>query len=275
MGKVIVGAAVSLDGFIADENDGVGPLFDWYGNGDVAITMGDPDRVFHVSAASAEYINSALGNVRAAVIGRRLFDITNGWNGVPAAGDHVFVVTHEPPTDWAFPDAPFTFITDGVASAIEQARYFAGDGEVSVTAGDIGGQALEAGLVDEVHLGVVPVLFGSGKRFFGSFAGAQQMLENPQANQRIPAGIDSGRTNALLRNGPNWSRSVEPFAPSGVLAAMPRATASQVNARASIVTTPIAAIHSTGPVVGRKPMSSAIPKTRVMLVIVRIMLPAT
>lgn len=118
--------------------DGVGPLFDWYGNGDVAITMGDPDRVFHVSAASAEYIRSALGDVRAAAIGRHLFDITNGWNGVPAAGDHVFVVTHEPPTDWEFTDAPFTFVTDGVASAIEQARAVAGDGKVAVTAGDVG-----------------------------------------------------------------------------------------------------------------------------------------
>jgi dihydrofolate reductase len=90
------------------------------------------------------------------------------------------VVTHEPPTDWPFPDAPFTFVTDGVASAIEQAQALAGDGDVSVTAGDIGGQAIEAGLVDELHLGVVPVLFGSGKRYFGSFTGAQQLLENPQ-----------------------------------------------------------------------------------------------
>lgn len=180
MGKVILGATVSLDGFIADEHDGVGPLFDWYGNGDVAVTLGDPDRVFHVSAASAEHICSALGNVRATVIGRHLFDITNGWNGVPAAGEHVVVVTHEPPTDWPFPDAPFTFVADGVASAITRARALAGDGDVSVTAGDIGGQALEAGLVDEVHLDVVPVLFLTGKRFFGALAGAQQMLENPQ-----------------------------------------------------------------------------------------------
>jgi dihydrofolate reductase len=183
MGKVIVAATVSLDGFIADENDGVGPLFDWYGNGDVAVTLSDPNRVFHVSPASAEHIRSALGNVRAAVIGRHLFDITNGWNGVPAAGDHVFVVTHQPPADWAFPDAPFTFVTGGVARAIEEARAFAGDGDVSVTAGDIGGQALDAGLVDEVHLSVVPVLFGSGKRYFGSFTGPHKMLENPQIVQ--------------------------------------------------------------------------------------------
>lgn len=90
------------------------------------------------------------------------------------------MVTHRPPTDWPFPDAPFTFVTDGVAAAVEQARVMAGDGDVSVTAGDVGGQAIEAGLVDEVHLSVVPVLFGHGKRFFGSVAGAQQLLENPR-----------------------------------------------------------------------------------------------
>ena len=133
-----------------------------------------------MSPASAGYIRSVVGNVRAVVIGRHLFDITNGWSGVPAAGEHVFVVTHEPPADWPFPDAPFSFVTDGVESAIEQARARAGDGDVSVTAGDIGGQALAAGLVDELHLGVVPVVFGSGKRFFGAETGAQQLLENPR-----------------------------------------------------------------------------------------------
>lgn len=173
MGKVLMGAVVSLDGYIATDDDSVGPLFDWYGNDDVEITLGDPDRVFRVSAASAAYIRAEWGGVRATVIGRRLFDITNGWNGVPAHGEHVFVVTHTPPTDWPFPDAPFTFVTDGVASAVAQAQAFAGDGDVSVTAGDIGGQALAAGVVHEVHSDVVPVVFGSGKRFFGSVAGGR------------------------------------------------------------------------------------------------------
>ncbi len=145
--------------------------------------MGDPDRVFQVSAISAEYVDSVMGTVRTVVIGRHLFDITNGWHGVPAAGEHVFVVTHEPPTDWPFPDAPFTFVTDGVANAIEQARAAAGDGDVSVTAGDVGGQAVEAGLVDEVHVNLVPVLFGHGKPFFGSFTGAPRMLEDPRVIQ--------------------------------------------------------------------------------------------
>jgi dihydrofolate reductase len=180
MGKVVMGATVSLDGFIADENDGVGPMFDWYGNGEVATTMSDPDRVFHVSAASAGFIRSTTDGIRAVVIGRRLFDITNGWNGVPAVGDHVFVVTHEPPSDWDFPDAPFTFVTDGVTAAVEQARAFAGDGDVSVTAGEIGGQALTAGLVDEVQLSLAPVLMVSGRPFFALLGGGQQLLEDPQ-----------------------------------------------------------------------------------------------
>lgn len=91
------------------------------------------------------------------MIGRRLFDLTDGWHGRPAVGDHVFVVTHEAPTDWPHPDAPFTFVTDGLGSAIEQARTFAGDREVWLTAGDLTGQALAAGLVDEVEMALVPV----------------------------------------------------------------------------------------------------------------------
>jgi dihydrofolate reductase len=78
--------------------------------------------------------------VRACLIGRRLFDLTNGWHGVPAVGDHVFVVTHEPPADWPFPDAPFTFV-DGIEEAVAQAKTFAGDGDVSITGGNLTGQA--------------------------------------------------------------------------------------------------------------------------------------
>ena len=147
MGKVILTATMSLDGFIADRSDAVGPLFDWYGKGEVEVTGADPERVFRTSAASAEHIRG-WSRIGAAVIGRHLFDLTNGWNGRPVAGEAVFVVTHQAPTDWPFPAAPFTFVTDGVSSAVAQAKAFAGDRDVTVTAGDIGGQAFEAGLVD-------------------------------------------------------------------------------------------------------------------------------
>jgi hypothetical protein len=63
MGKVVTQASMSLYGFSAGPNDQVGPLFDWYGNGDVEVTGTDPDLVFHVSAASAEYLGKAWANV--------------------------------------------------------------------------------------------------------------------------------------------------------------------------------------------------------------------
>ena len=179
MGKVVVVAAVSVDGFIADPSDGVGPLFDWYDNGPVAIAPGDPERTFHVTPQTAEVLDG-WRNVGACVIGRRLFDLTDGWGDRPAAGDHVFVVTHSAPTDWSFAsEAPFTFVTDGVHSAVEQACALAGDRDVSISAGDIGRQALDAGLVDEVMLNVAPAVFGTGVRFFGEIAKPPLLLENP------------------------------------------------------------------------------------------------
>ena len=179
MGRVVMGATMSLDGFIADPSGGVGPLFDWYGNGDVEFTGADPDRVFRTTQASADYTRAEWARIRAAVIGRRLFDLTNGWDGRPPVGEAVFVVTHRPPAGWDFPDAPFTFVTDGVRSAVAQATAFAGDGGVSVSAGNVGGQALAAGLVDEVSVDLVPVVLGAGVRFFGDYAGATLLLDNP------------------------------------------------------------------------------------------------
>jgi dihydrofolate reductase len=181
MGKVIASAAVSVDGFIADTDDAVGPLFDWYSNGDVAITGADPDMIFHVTEATAGYLRPNWASVGAVVIGRRLFDLTNGWHGRPAVGDQVFVVTHKAPADWPFPDAPFTFVTDGLASAIAQAKAFAGDRNVALTAGNLTGQALAAGLVDELSVNVAPVVFGSGVRFFGDYAGSPVLLDDPEA----------------------------------------------------------------------------------------------
>jgi dihydrofolate reductase len=92
-------------------------------------------------------------------------------------------VTHQPPTNWNFPDAPFTFVTDGLGSAVAQATAFAGDKDISVSPGPIGGQAIEAGLVDEVRVDLVPVVFGAGVRYSGDYAGPPLPLENPQVVQ--------------------------------------------------------------------------------------------
>jgi dihydrofolate reductase len=180
MSKVIASAAMSLDGFIADSDDQVGPLFDFYGNGEVEFTGSDPGQVFHTSPATADYLRAEWANVGAVVIGRRLFDLTDGWHGHPAVGDACFVVTHEVPVGWPHPDAPFTFVTDGLASAIAKAKKFAGARNVALAAGTLTGQAIAAGLVDELAVALAPVLLGTGIRFFGDYTGPQVLLDNPR-----------------------------------------------------------------------------------------------
>jgi dihydrofolate reductase len=182
MGKTVMGAAVSLDGFIADDNDDVGPLFDWYGNGDVTWAFPGADEECRTTRATAEFMQSQYRDLAVVVIGRRVFDMTNGWNGKPAAGEHVFVVTHHPPTDWEHADtAPFTFV-DGVEKAIAAAKEFAGDRLVDVAAGQIGSQALKLGLIDQVVVNQVPVVFGSGRPFFATGGLAEPLrLEDPIA----------------------------------------------------------------------------------------------
>jgi dihydrofolate reductase len=181
MGKTIMGAAAaSLDGFIADENDDVGPLFDWLATGEVSWSLSGSDRAARSTQASADFMTTHYRNTAANVIGRRLFDLTNGWDGQPAAYEHVFVVTHQPPTDWEHADtAPFTFV-DGVDKAIAAAKAFAGDRDVDVAAGQIGSQALKLGLIDQVVVNLVPVVFGSGRPFFATDVLPEPLrLENP------------------------------------------------------------------------------------------------
>jgi dihydrofolate reductase len=180
MSKAVMGATVSLDGFIADDTDGVGPLFDWLGNGDVTWAFEGTDREFRTTQASADFMRSHYRNVAVVVMGRRVFDLTNGWDGKPAAGEHVFVVTHQPPTDWEHADtAPFTFVDD-VEKAIAAAKEFAGDRDVDVAAGQIGSQALKLGLIDQVVVNQVPVIFGSGRPFFATGGLAEPLpLQDP------------------------------------------------------------------------------------------------
>lgn len=97
-------------------------------------------------------------------------------------GDTVFVVTHQPPTDWSrsHPGAPFTFVTNGLPSALDQALACADGRDVSLAAGNLAGQALAAGPDDEVAISLVPVVFGTGVRFFGGYAARHCCWTNPQ-----------------------------------------------------------------------------------------------
>jgi dihydrofolate reductase len=175
VGKVVMYSSVSVDGFVADENDQPGPLFDWLSSGDVPL---DESGEVKVSQTSYDYTRPYWDQIGATLVGRHVFDMTDGWDGKPPSGiDHVVVVTHRlQPEGWD-PEAPFHFV-DGVEAAVAKAQELAGDRMVEVAAGDVGGQVLAAGLIDEVRMDVVPVVFGSGKRYFGSVH-AQHLLEDP------------------------------------------------------------------------------------------------
>lgn len=172
--SVFMHAVVSVDGYVADEHDEVGPLFEWYFNGDTDIVDGGP---FKVSMVSAEYVRPMWDSIGAMVIGRHLFDLTNGWEGNPPTGEHVVVVSHRPKPDGWHPTASYRFVDD-VPAAVSVAKELAAGRDIALAAGDVGGQALALGLVDEVAMDVVPVVFGSGKRYFGDCR-AQHLLEDP------------------------------------------------------------------------------------------------
>ncbi|GAB2574605.1 deaminase [Paractinoplanes abujensis] len=179
MGKVVMYSSVSLDGFIADDHDRPGPLFDWLTSGDVPL---DDSGVLKVSQASYDYTRSYWNSIGVTITGRRVFDMTDGWDGKPPSGiDHVVVVTHRGrPSGW-HPEAPFHFV-GGITEAVAKAQSLAGDRTVEVAAGDVGAQIFAAGLVNEVRMDVVPVIFGSGKRYFGS-VNTHRLLSDPSVVQ--------------------------------------------------------------------------------------------
>ncbi|MEU6847271.1 dihydrofolate reductase [Streptomyces sp. NPDC046716] len=175
MSPVLMHAVVSVDGFIAGTDDQVGPLFDWYGNGDVPIVEGAG---FRVSQVSADYTRGMWDRLGVIVMGRHLFDMTDGWDAKPPAGEHVVVVSHRPrPADW-HPEASHYHFAGDVPEAVATARELAGTRSVAITAGDVGGQAFALGLVDVVAMDVAPVFLGAGKRYFGSAAG-ERLLDDP------------------------------------------------------------------------------------------------
>ncbi len=174
MSKVIFENSVSLDGFVAGPHDspdnplgdGGERLFTWYESGDVALPLPGTDMVFMISQASADLLQHEWNNLGAMVAGRRMFDIANAWGGHPPGGGPCFIVTHHPPDEWLMEGSPFTFVTDGVESAIRQAKQVVGHKNVALSSASILQQALRAGLVDEIYLDLIPVLLGGGVRLF-------------------------------------------------------------------------------------------------------------
>jgi dihydrofolate reductase len=178
MGKVVTHMTMSLDGFIAQPDDVPAELFDWYGAGDVAVPSANESVTFEVDAASAEMLRELIAGSGALVAGRRLFDITNGWNDSHPAGAPVVVVTHSPPAD-AAERWPRTTFVDGVAPAVAKAKEIAGDKDVTIASANVIQQALDLGLVDEVCVSLAPVLLGEGIPYFGKPARGHLLLDDP------------------------------------------------------------------------------------------------
>ena len=180
MSKVVAIMSMSLDGYVADPDDGVAEVFDWYFNsGDVEFPTGGSDPMtFRVSEPSEAHLRGLWSELGAVLTGRRTFDVAGGWGGNHAWGP-AFVVTHQVPAGWPRPDSTVHFVTDGLESAVRQARTAAAGKSVGVHGADIIQQCLNAGLLDEIHVDIAAVLLGSGIRLFGHLTDAPAVLGNP------------------------------------------------------------------------------------------------
>ena len=181
MSKVVALMSMSLDGFVADRNDGVAEVFDWdMSSGDVEFHTGGSDPMtFRVSESSAEHLRGLWSELGAVLTGRRTFEVADGWGGNHAWGP-AFVVTHQIPDGWPRPDSTVHFVTDGIESAVSQARAAAAGKSVAVHGADTIQQLLNAGLLDEINVDVAAVLLGSGVRLFDHLAGTPAVLGNPK-----------------------------------------------------------------------------------------------
>jgi dihydrofolate reductase len=181
MASVVVDLSVSLDGFIAGPNDGPdnplgdggGRLFDWWSAGTERV---GPDDRFKPPARSLA-VAREMFNYGAVITGRRTFDIAQGWGGHHPLGCPFFLLTHHAPGRWEGPGTGGTVVTDGIESALEQARAVAGDRTISVAAASTAQQYLRAGLLDELRLNLIPVVLGGGVRLLDNLNGRLLNLE--------------------------------------------------------------------------------------------------
>ncbi|MEV3938558.1 dihydrofolate reductase family protein [Glycomyces sp. NPDC049804] len=178
MSKIFSHMTMSLDGYIAQPDDQIGELFDWYSAGAVDVPNPNETVTFAVDEASAQMLRDLTENTGALIAGRRLFDIADGWGDKHPAGAPVVVVTHVPPED-AAERWPTTTFVDSVESAIARATEIADGKDVTIASANVTQQALALGLVDEVCVSLVPVLFGEGIPYFGELGGKHLLLEDP------------------------------------------------------------------------------------------------
>jgi dihydrofolate reductase len=174
--------SMSLDGYVADANDGVAEVFDWYFSGEVEVptASGASAMTFQVSTPSAEHLRGLVAEVGAMLTGRRTFEVADGWGGQHPWDIPAFVVTHHVPEGWPRPGSTVQFVTDGIESAVAQAKAAAGSKSVGVHGAQTIQECLEAGLLDEIHIDLAAVLLGAGVRLFDHLAKTPMVLGNPK-----------------------------------------------------------------------------------------------
>jgi dihydrofolate reductase len=133
----------------------------------------------HVSQATADLMRQEQAGWGALVVGRHLYDLTHAWGGRHPLGVPTVVLTHQPPDDRPREDENFVFVTQGIEAAIAKAKEIAGDRGVAVNGGQMAKQALEAGLLDEIGIDLVPVLLGDGTRLFADLGSVPMEFEGP------------------------------------------------------------------------------------------------
>ncbi|HJR78428.1 MAG TPA: dihydrofolate reductase family protein [Anaerolineales bacterium] len=183
MGKVILGMTMSLDGFINDRD------------GSVAALYPDLDAWRETNPGK-----ESIENTGAVVMGRNSFAMAEDPNWFAGNYEYqvpIFVLTHTPPEKHPkeTEDLTFTFVTDGIESAVRQAKAAAGDKDVNIIgAASTAQQCLRAQLADELHVDIMPVFLGSGLRPFENLG-----VELPQLERLAVVELPGGRTHFKFR----------------------------------------------------------------------------
>jgi dihydrofolate reductase len=159
----------------------VDEVFDWYFSGDVEVPIASEtmEMTFRVSPSSADHLKGLMAEVGAMLTGRRTFERADGWGGRHPWGP-AFVVTHDVPEGWPRPNSTVQFVTDGIESAVAQARSAADPKSVAVHGAQTIQACLDAGLLDEIQIDLAAVLLGSRVRLFDHLANTPVVLGNPK-----------------------------------------------------------------------------------------------
>jgi dihydrofolate reductase len=177
MGNVSTGFSMSLDGFVAEPDDSVERVFRWYTLGGATQEIATGDHTIPMNEAGAEFVKEAAKSIGALVTGRRQFEQTHGWGGKHPLDVPIVVVTHRRAPDWVEASWPMTFVHEGVEDAIIVAKKLAGEKTVAVASTTIVQQCLNLGLLDEIHIDLVPLLLGHGVPLFANLTTGPLDLE--------------------------------------------------------------------------------------------------